>query len=82
MSYGIPSLYIASKDSQLQIYADKYQHAACYNKQELNGAKNYILNLIEDQKQYTQVCKNARQAAKDFKRENADKFVEQYIKAK
>src|SRR5690554_4223019 len=34
MSYGIPALYIASQDSQLHLYAEKYKHAACFTKNE------------------------------------------------
>jgi hypothetical protein len=79
MSYGIPSLYIASKDSQLKVYAEKFNHAICCERSELDLACDYIIKLKKNQEFYTQTSANADQAAQEFKRANADKFVSQYI---
>jgi glycosyltransferase involved in cell wall biosynthesis len=79
MSYGIPSLYVASKDSQLEIYAKKYGHAKCFAKSDLNKIVNFIIELKENQEKHEAMALKAVKAAKDFKRDNADKFVELYI---
>lgn len=79
MGYGIPSLYIASTDSQLQIYAEKYKHAICCDKQQIEVAKKYILSLKNDPTLYMNTRNNALNASNDFKRGNADKFVEFYL---
>lgn len=79
MSYAIPSLYIASEDSQLRLYAEKYNHAFCCNKDNLVQAKEFILELKNNSGYYSVVSNNALLAANDFKRDNADKFVSKYF---
>lgn len=78
MSYGIPSLYIASEDSQLNLYSQKYNHAECFKETELEKSVEYILRLKSDNNMYNKYSQNAEKAAKDFRRNNADKFVEKY----
>jgi glycosyltransferase involved in cell wall biosynthesis len=79
MSYGIPSLYIASSDSQLKVYADKYNHAKCFDKSALQGAKDFIISLKNDSELYNRMSLAAIRAAEDFKRGNADVFVQKYL---
>lgn len=79
MSYGIPSLYIASKDSQLFLYAENYQLGKCFTKDELNQAAEFLENLSRNPISYKNLSNNAALAAMDFKRENADKFIEKYM---
>ena len=79
MSYGIPSLYIASEDSQLKIYADQYNHAVCFTKNELKEASNTLLSLSKDPTLVSKLSKNSESAAKQFTRKNANKFVEKYL---
>lgn len=79
MSYGIPSLYIASKDSELFNYANKFKHAACFTKSELKEASNFILELSQDLSLYRKMSNNAEKASQAFRRPNADKFVEKYL---
>lgn len=79
MSYGIPSLYIASKDSQLYLYAKNYQLGECFTKNELEKAAVFLENLSRDSASYNVLSNNAAIAAQDFKRDNADKFVETYL---
>ena len=78
MSYGIPSLYIASKDSQLNEYTKKHKHGACFSKNELKDATEFLKNLSTNSLFYNEVSSNAIKAAKNFKRENADKFIKAY----
>jgi len=79
MSYGIPSLYIASKDSQLADYTKTYKHANLFTKENISDAAQWIEKLSKDIKQQKSLSKNAILASNDFKRENADKFVNQYL---
>ena len=79
MSYGIPSLYIASADSQLQLYANKYGHARCFTKSELEEAGKFILELSDNKEITRAMSKKAVEASQDFRRDNADAFVEKYL---
>lgn len=80
MSFGIPALYMAAKDSQLYLYAEKYKLGKCFTKSELHPAADYLINLLEEQSIYKKLSNNAAQAASNFKRKNADKFVDSYLK--
>jgi hypothetical protein len=79
MSYGIPSLYIASLDSELNTYAHKYEHAVCFNEDSLKKAAEFIEDLSENMEQYRKLSQNALIAAEKFKRKNANQFVEKYL---
>lgn len=79
MSFGIPSLYIAAPDSELMNYAIKYGHAACFSERELDQAGAFILEMAQNQEQWAIMSLNAQKATIDFKRSNADKFVEKYL---
>ncbi|KAB1063546.1 glycosyltransferase family 4 protein [Salibacter halophilus] len=79
MSYGVPSLYIASKDSQLSVYANKYSHAKCFSKSELDEVSDFIMELSNDIELQRRMSENAVRASEDFKRSNADKFVNKYL---
>ena len=79
MSFGIPSLYIAAADSELAQYAGSYNHARCFSAGEVDEIAEFIRLLARDQgkQQEMQLC--AEQAATNFKRSNADRFVDSYI---
>jgi len=79
MSYGIPSLYLASKESQLNVYANKYKHALCFTKNDLSDIKDFIVELSENKKLFKEMSKNSEIASLDFRRSNADKLVKLYI---
>lgn len=79
MSYGIPSLYIASKDSQLYLYAKNYQLGKCFTKNELDKAAVFLEKLSQDSVSYNNFSTNAALAAQDFKQDNADKFIDAYL---
>lgn len=79
MSYGIPSLYIAGENSELNSYASLYQAAECYTERELHQAKDFILNLSKDQQKWQTMSKNAIKTSQLFRRDNADKFVAFYL---
>lgn len=79
MSYGIPALYVASVDSELKIYADKFRHAECYTAGNLEHAAQFILNLKNDTTLWGEYSINAERASENFKRPNADAFVQAYL---
>ena len=79
MSFGIPSLYIAPEDSELQAYARTYGHAACFQASQLHAAAEFILKLSQNKQLYDQYVKNSLAAAKNYTRANADLLVDKYI---
>lgn len=79
MSYGIPSLYFAASDSELQNYANKFEHAKCFSECELDKAEAFILKLSRDKRYYDRFSENSVKAAGNFKRDNAEKFVKLYL---
>lgn len=78
MSFGIPSLYIASDDSELHSYAQKYGHAKCLSHINLDEAVKFILKVKNDKKLMEQYVLNAVKASKNYRRSNADELVELY----
>lgn len=81
MSYGIPSLYVAGKDSELNTYAHKYKAAECFTEKDLHIAKDFILDVSKNKKKWNEMSANAIATAKLFRRDNADKFVDNYLKS-
>ncbi|MGC4041454.1 MAG: glycosyltransferase family 4 protein [Flavobacterium sp.] len=79
MSYGIPSVYIAGEDSELNTYAHKYNAAECFAEKDLALAKNFILDLSKNKQKWSEMSANAIATAKLFRRDNADKFVDYYL---
>lgn len=79
MSYGIPSLYIASNDSQLYLYAKNYQLGECFTKNELEKAALFLEKISQDSAIYNNYSTKAVIAAQDFKQDNADKFIDAYL---
>jgi hypothetical protein len=79
MSNGLPSVYFASKDSQLAQYAVKYNHAKCFTEDEMEYASKFILDLKNNKQYYLEISNNALIASNDFKRSNADDLVKKYI---
>ncbi len=80
MSYGIPSIYIAGEDSELNVYASKYQAAECFTERELLHAKDFIESVSKDKQKWQEMSHNAIKTSHLFRRDNADKFVELYLK--
>jgi glycosyltransferase involved in cell wall biosynthesis len=79
MSCGIPSLYIVSEDSQLNLYACKYNNARSFTKNQIEDIADFILKLKSNAEFQKRLSENALTAAKDFTRDNADSFVKKYI---
>jgi len=79
MSFGIPSLYIAGEDSELNTYAHHYKAAKCFTEKDLLLAKAFILDLSKNKQKWNEMSTNAIATANHFKRDNADKFVVAYL---
>jgi hypothetical protein len=79
MSYGIPSLYIAGKDSELHDYAENFKHAVCFPENNLEAAKNFILEISKQKTKWVEMSLNAQKASTLFRRENANLFIEKYL---
>ncbi|MCB0630483.1 MAG: glycosyltransferase family 4 protein [Saprospiraceae bacterium] len=79
MSYGIPSLYFAAADSQLQAYSDAYGHARCFRAVDLGKAADFILELSQKPNLQKDMAQKAEAASLNFRRENANYFVQQYL---
>lgn len=80
MSFGIPSLYIAGGDSELYNYAQKFNHGKCFSEHNLQEAATYILEISKNPELWKTTSERAVEASKNFRRNNADKFIELYLK--
>lgn len=79
MSYGIPALYVASNDSELHDYAEKYKHAKCVEHKNLKEAAEFIQTMKRNRKLQREYSQNAVEASKNYRRTNADKIVDLYL---
>jgi len=79
MSLGIPSLYISSKDSEMENYAVKYKHARNFPEQEISQIGNFILEIARNKALWQEMSDYALCASIDFRRNNADLIVEEYL---
>lgn len=79
MSYGIPSLYIAEKDSELYEYCQAYNHGGCFTENELDDAAEFVLKLSRDEGLHKKYSENSEKAGQNYKSRNAHKLVEMYL---
>jgi len=79
MALGIPSLYIAPKESQLYKYAQEFGHAKCFSEEELSEASSWVLEFSQNPELQEYMSLAALKASKNFQRSNADKMVNKYI---
>ena len=79
MSYAIPALYIAAADSELARYADSFGHAGCFAAGDLDEIDGFIRRLAGDEAMQETMQRKAAEASRNFRRGNADRFVERYV---
>lgn len=79
MSFGIPSLYVAGPDSQLALYAEEFGHARCFRTNQVDEIAYWIEELASQPDELREMGQRAEQAARRFRRENADRFAELYF---
>ena len=79
MSFGIPALYIAAADSELARYTERFGHARCFTADELDEIVRFISCLADDKTLQESMQANAARASTNFRRSNADRFVDSYL---
>jgi len=79
MSFGIPSLYVSSADSELAHYAKRYHHARCFSAHDLTAIADFIRALARDSDLQQSMSSAAAQTSKLFSPSNADCFVKSYF---
>ncbi|GAB2680578.1 glycosyltransferase family 4 protein [Flavihumibacter cheonanensis] len=79
MSFGIPILSITSKESELHDYSIRFNYGKSFDGTELRKAAEFIKEIKMDKDIYNQMSKNSLEAAKNFRRNNADKIIELYM---
>jgi len=79
MSFAIPALHNAATESELARYADGFGHAGCFAAGDLDEIVGFIRNLAGDEAMQVAMSQNAAKASKNFRRGNADRFVESYV---
>ena len=82
MTAAKPIIYIASKESELYDYAERYKNGKCFHSSEISKIAEFITQVAADQRQYEQLSDNSLLASKDFTRANAMKLVDHYASIK
>lgn len=82
MALGIPSLYIAPRESQLYKYAQEFGHAKCFSEEQLSEASSWVLEFSQNLNLQKKMTLAAHKASEHFQRSNADKMVEKYMNVK
>lgn len=78
MTAGKPILYIASNDSELHGYAEKYNNGKCFESGELEAIATFIETLSRDSQLQLQYKNNSLKASLDFTRNNTSAIIEAY----
>ena len=81
MSFGIPSLYITSKDSELNKYALEFKNGVCFTGEELDKVAKFIKNLSLDPELQRFYQQNSIKASQNFTIKNAEMLVNEYLKS-
>lgn len=79
MCFGVPALYIASTDSELARCAKEYSHARCFPGSDLVEISEFIKKMARDSQLCTMMSAKALEAASNYTRPNADRFVDKYF---
>lgn len=75
MSVAAPLLCIASPESELSLLVNKYGIGKCFDSEDLEKMKEYVLTLYNNPTIHQQMSENALNATADFTPENAKLFV-------
>ena len=82
MSFGIPCVYVAGPDSQLARDAEEFGHARCFRSNQVDEIANWIAALASNPDKLKEMGQRAGQAARRFRRDNADRFAGMYLDTK
>lgn len=78
MTAGKPILYIASADSELKIYAERYNNGKCFDDSELQEIADFIVQMSENESLVEEYKNNSLSASLDFTRKNTGAILEAY----
>lgn len=78
MTAGKPVLYIASSDSELHIYAERYDNGKCFDAAEVQQMAAFIEQLSRDTNRQAYYKERSLQAAQDFTRKNTRVIIQEY----
>jgi hypothetical protein len=80
MSLGIPALYVAGENSQLARDARRFGHAICFQSHQLDDIAAFVSRLATDANLRESMAASALATARNFRRPNADRFAQLYIR--
>lgn len=75
LSYGIPLLSIAPKQSELGRIIKKNNCGASFEKDNIDGIIKFIEDCLSDKSAYDELSKNAKKASSKFTNKNADLYT-------
>jgi glycosyltransferase involved in cell wall biosynthesis len=79
MTAGKPLLYIASADSELHTYAERYDNGKCFEAAAIQQIAAFIKSLGEDVQKQEYYKKQSLKASLDFTRKNAGAIMQEYV---
>jgi len=75
MSVGAPLLCLAQKGSELEYLVEKHQNGRCFSHERIEEIATFIEHLASDIKYHEILCKNSREAAGSYGKENVERFL-------
>ena len=76
LSVGAPLLCIAPKNSELKLLVKKYNNGLCFEAENIDLIKDYILNLKMNKSLQHEFSVNSIKASKDFHFSNSKKYLD------
>lgn len=74
-----PILYIASVDSELKDYVERFKNGERFHSTEVEKIARFIKKIASDKESYRELSRNSLKASNFFKRENANNLVKEYL---
>ncbi len=74
-----PIIYIASEYSELKDYAERFNNGACLHSSKVKEIAAFIEEVASNKEFYRELSNNSLNASNYFKRENAQKLIEDYL---
>lgn len=75
LAVGAPLLCITKSASEMNNLIQKYSNGKCFDKKDILGMKDYILDLSINKEEYAKLRNNSLKASKDFTYKNAELYV-------
>lgn len=74
-----PILYVASVDSELKDYVERFKNGERFHSTEVEKIARFIKKIASDKESYRELSRNSLKASNFFKRENANNLVKEYL---